>query len=728
MSELSELGKEAVWYCEHNFAIIPLYEKSKVPATSHGLNDWFDDPDSARAVWGRFPNYNIGIVCGSPSRGLLVLDFDIDEEREKDGLSTLRAWEAAHGELPETAVAITGSGGMHYIYRTDRTNIHPSANAELGVDVRCDGGYIVAPPSIHPNGRRYEWQDHPEDVPIATATGPVYDFLDHVQRNGGKDETKKENGKFKMPDKIKKGERDKTLFRYASHLRAIGRSDDEILKAVMGANFLTCEPPMDSRDVQRIVRSACKYERGDHPSDDAPDVGRPGGSGGDDQKQGGGKVPNFRTPKGVIKHNLLARVIMEQNHACTIDGSLAVWMGKRWGFGSVAVKTMCTAYADDIRDATRNEVVKYLNTSPNMRHVTSDNGFDGRTYIQFVNGTWDVLAERFVEPTPDMYIIGELTIALNMDAPYGLADEFLASIANNDTQTERVLREIIGACMCSKLIVDQSPMFIGRAHGITASNGKSTYINMLRSLLGENNVSTLDVNMYGKPFYVADLVGKLANLGDDIPSGYLTGQEASTWKRAVTGDEIRADVKYGDPFEFRPTATQIFSMNVIPRIPADDDGLYRRLAFVPFRNHFEPGKPGYDPHLKEKLARRDVLERFAVLGLMDLRELIERAKFSEISDMRVELDNVRTSNDVVRRWIEWAGMTPEKLDGRWIEDVYKEFTSYATEANEKMVAQPAFTRRVLAVWPCLESTETRERGANRRGRQFKLDGSASINL
>lgn len=278
MSELSDLGKAAVWYCEHGFAIIPIKERGKEPATKHGLNDWFDSPEDARALWERNPNLNIGIVCGAPSHGLLVLDFDIDEEREKDGYAALSAWEKANGELPETAVSITGSGGMHYLYRTDRNSIHPSANHELGVDVRCDRSYIVAPPSIHPNGNLYVWQDHPEDVPIATANGTVYDFLDHVQRNGGHDETVKENGKFKLPDKIEKGNRDEVLFKYACHLRAIGRSDEEILNSVMGVNYTRCDPPLDADEVKKKVRSACKYERGEHTSEDAPNVGKPGTS------------------------------------------------------------------------------------------------------------------------------------------------------------------------------------------------------------------------------------------------------------------------------------------------------------------------------------------------------------------------------------------------------------------------------------------------------------------
>ena len=716
-NDLSELGQAAVWYCENGFAIIPLQARGKAPVMKHGLNDWFSDPEDAQKLWTQQPNLNIGVVCGSPSHGLLVFDFDIDEEREKDGYATLSQWEKSQGELPETAVAITGSGGMHYLYRTDRTNIRPSANPELGVDVRCDGGYIVAPPSIHPNGRRYEWQDHPEDTPIATATGAVYDFLDHVQRNGGHDETRNDNGKFKLPSKIKKGYRDKTLFRYASHLRAIGRSDSEILTTVMGANFMRCDPPMDSKDVERIVRSACKYERGEN-TDDAPQVGKPGTS-----DVGGGEFPRFRKINkdgslGAIQHNLLARGIMSHDHARKIDGSIAVWTGTKWSFGINAVKMMCTYHADDIKEHTRSEVVKYIITSKDLISVTSDNAFDGGYYVQFKNGTWDAINQCMVEPNHRMFIIGTLPIELDLDAPYGLADEFLESVSDEDEDTEKVLREIIGACICNRQVIDQALMLIGRANGITAANGKSTYIKALKALLGPSNTSTLDVGMFGKPFYVADLAGKLANLGDDIPSGYLNGDEASTWKRAVTGETIKADVKYGDTFDFNPRAVQVFSMNVIPRLSADDDGLYRRLAFVPFRRHFEKGAEGTDNNMSAKLARTENLQRLAVLGLMELPDLIERGRLTEIPDMVEELENVRTDNDAVRRWISTMMITASDLDGRWTDEVYQEYKKWAIEANENQLKQSSFTKRVRGALDTLRVVKTRDRTIGKRGSKF----------
>lgn len=681
--DLSELGRAAVELVESGFAVFPLQPRSKRPATKHGVNDWTDDAESVRAWWLDHPDHNIGIACGTPSGGLLVLDFDVDEDKDKDGLSTLYAWERAHGELPETAVSITGRGGMHYLYRTDRTNIHPSVNHELSVDIRSDGSYIVAPPSVHDNGRRYEWQDSPEDTPIATANGNVYDFVDHVQRNGGQDETKKDNGKFRLPDEIKEGGRDNTLFKYASHLRAIGRSDEEIMAAVAGVNAMRCKPPMSASDVERIVRSACRYDKGEDDGGERK-VGKPGGG-----------AHGIRGPRGGLLTNQLAKEVMRVNLARIIDGAPAVWNGTRWEFGPRAINRCVLDLADDAKKQDKAEVVSYImDRAPN---VSSDSSFDGRYYVQFCNCTYDVLADSVVEPRPDMYIIATLPVPLNMDAPPNLADRFLASLSDGDQDVRKALTEVIGACMCSKRCISQSPMLIGRAGGGSgkASNGKSTYLNWLRAIIGNGNASSLDIATLGQRFQASRVVGKLANLGDDIPDGFLRGEELSTFKKLVTGDAIYTDVKNSDGFEFRPSATMVFSMNAIPRLSDTTDGVFRRLYFLPFRRRFTPGDADYDPDMAGKLARLEVLERGALIGLMALGDLIRRGALTPIPDMVEEVEEVKKDNDSVARWLYDESIDRGDVDGRPIASVYKEYSEWCKESGERNpCSQRTFTIRM----------------------------------
>lgn len=681
--ELSELGRSALWYVEHGFGVFPLRPNGKRPNCPHGLNDWTDNPEDVRKWWAKHPNDNIGIACGTPSGGLLVLDFDVDEEKEKDGLATIYEWERAHGELPETAVAITGRGGMHYLYRTDRTNIHPSVNHELSVDVRSDGSYIVAPPSVHENGRKYEWQDSPRDTAIATANGAVYDFLDHIQRNGGQDETRKENGKFRLPDVIKKGTRDTTLFRYASHLRGIGRSDEEIMAAVAGVNALRCTPPMDSKDVERIVRSACRYEQREDGSDGKV-VGRPGV-----------EVDGIRGPRGGLLTNRVAQVIMQRNHARHIDGAPAVWTGTHWEFGKRAVERVTLAIADDAKQQDRNEVFSYIQTM--APETDSQTSFDGRYYVQFSNCTYDVLSDEIVEPRPEMYVIATLPVELDMDVTRNLADEFLDSVAGGDKAVRTALCEVIGTCMCSKRAMDKAVFLVGRAGGSEgkASNGKSTFIRFVRSIVGSGNCSSLDIATMGQRFGAGGIVGKLANLGDDIPNSFLTGENMAVFKKVVTGETMNTDVKNGKPFDFTPSATMVFSMNEVPRIADSTGGTLRRLYFVPFRARFSPGTPGYDRDMSQKLMRPDVLRRGALLGLMALGDLIRRGEPTHIADMDAEVAEVKRDNDNVSRWLYDECVTLVDIDGRLTEDVYLDYRRWCEKSGERNpCAKEFFTRRI----------------------------------
>lgn len=696
--QLSELGRTAVSYAQLGWEVFPCGVREKRPhrEAKKGCNDGTTDLNSIVNFWTFEPNANIAIVCGQPSGGLLVIDLDVDEAKGKDGVKVLREWERINGELPETAEAETGSGGRHLYYYTDRTTIRPSVNPDLGVDVRCNGSYVIAPGSVHPSGRLYEWIASPWEVDVAIADGTVYDFLDYIHRNGGEDpDTKKPNGKFKLPDKIKEGRRDETLFKYASHLRAIGRSDEEIKGLVTYANMKHCDPPMSASDIKRIVKSACRYEQGSaNKPDDGRTLGAPGGS-----TSGGGSGVSIvvpRGPRGGILTNELAKMVMKLNHACKIDNAPAVWRGKRWEFGVSAINNAVLDLADDAKKQDKAEVVSYL--MDRMENRSSETAFDGKHYVQFKNCTYCVTSDEVVTPEPSMFIFATLDVNLNMDAPRNAADKFLDSISNGDENVRSALCEIIGACMCSTRVLSQAPMLIGRAGGFNgkASNGKSTYLNWLRTILGQGNVSSLDIATLGQRFQAAHVMGKLANLGDDIPDGFLRGDELSTFKKLVTGDSIYTDVKGGEGFNFRPAASMIFSMNAVPRLSDTTDGVFRRLAFIPFRKRFTPGDPDYDPDILKKLTQPEVLERGALLGLMALGDLIDRGTLTPIPDMVAEVEEVKQDNDSVLRWIFDCDITASVINGKPVAQVYKEYRDWCEEAGERSpFIRKSWTRKVI---------------------------------
>ncbi len=146
----------ALAYAAAGYPVLPLKVRDKEPACAHGKDDATLDPARIRHWWGRNPDYNIGI---RPPAGFVV----IDEDTQHGGDAELAELTFRHGDLPATWIARTGNGGRHIWLRAE-----PPFRGKLcpGVDIKHHSGYLVAPPSIHPNGNRYQWLTN---LPIAQA-------------------------------------------------------------------------------------------------------------------------------------------------------------------------------------------------------------------------------------------------------------------------------------------------------------------------------------------------------------------------------------------------------------------------------------------------------------------------------------------------------------------------------------------------------------------------------
>ena len=253
MSEYPSMYDAAIEYAKKGFAVFPLKYRDKVPLTRNGCKDATTDAAQIKAWWQKYPNANIGLATGSVSQNVFVIDLDIDEDRGIDGYHSLEDWQREHGDFPETWTAITGRGGYHLYYRGNG-KIKNRAGIIDGVDIRGNGGYVVAPPSIHKNGNRYEWEYSPDEFEIAKADNNVEYFLNHGDQ--------KQGTAFTMPNIVAAGQRNQMLFRFACMMQAKGASDQSVFAATMAENESSCSPPLTEREVKVIVSSATKYDKG----------------------------------------------------------------------------------------------------------------------------------------------------------------------------------------------------------------------------------------------------------------------------------------------------------------------------------------------------------------------------------------------------------------------------------------------------------------------------------
>ena len=717
---LGPTGDAALGYARRGWAVFPIRPGEKRPACAHGCLDATTDEAQIHDWWGLQPDAGVGIACGAASGGLLVLDLDKGHGAgEADGEEWVQEWQADNGPLPETLAARTGGGGVHLFYRYEPVpgeKLRGSANPRLGVDIRADGGYVVAAPTLHDSGRRYAWETDREP---AWADADVMALVEAVRpraerSTGAEPATAGGSGWGPRQDDeypgCAEGGRNVTLHKWLCSKRGGGADDAAIERMAFAANQRNV-PPLADWEVRRMVQSVCELPVGhsaewdaEHPQQqeaDAPRVGRPGskaageaaGCAEDATEPVDGPAPKWRKKNGAIMFNPLAKHVGERFRARVIDGAPALWTGRRWEFGKTAIMRVIRGVEGDATQQVRNEVYNAL--ALDAPRVSSDTEFDGGYYASFRNATVDMMTGEVVEPTPEMYICGTLPLDFDPGADTDLADAYLTQWAAGDPDTCGALLEVIAACICSRRAVSQAPMLIGCAGGSRgkASNGKSTYINWIRSILGVENVTSLDVDTLSQHFQAGQIVGKLANLGDDIPDGYLKDAPLSVFKKLVTGDAIYSDVKYGDGFEFRPATTLVFSMNEVPRFADTSEGVYRRLAFIPFRARFAPDAAGYDPDVAKKLTAPEVMRGAALSAVLALPDLVGRGHFMAAPDMLEKLEDVKLDNDSVARWMGDELVAATWLDGKTVPFVYKAYTDWCDENGEPY---PVTSRKLCA--------------------------------
>lgn len=150
----------ALDYARRGWRVIPILPNTKRPSLTRWTEQATTNPDTINRWWTDNPDHGVGIATG-PTSGIFVVDVD--------DLDALHELQEQHGHLPDTLTNLTGSGGMHLIYRhPPGIEIRNDAGRRLapGIDIRGDGGQIVAPPTIHPNGTPYTWDAGQPTEPV----------------------------------------------------------------------------------------------------------------------------------------------------------------------------------------------------------------------------------------------------------------------------------------------------------------------------------------------------------------------------------------------------------------------------------------------------------------------------------------------------------------------------------------------------------------------------------
>jgi hypothetical protein len=253
----ASLLDSALGYAASGWPVLPLHaikgghctcnkscrSPGKHPRTRNGLKDATVNTGKISQWWKQWPDANIGILTGSAS-GLIVLDVD----PRNGGDHTLSGLLSDYGSLPETLETETGGGGSHILFAYPDISVK-GGNGKLGpgLDVKSDGGYIVAPPSNHASGGMYQWRT---ENPIQPLSGWLLSRLNGHQA-------------IDVGQGISEGSRNDTLVSLGGKLRAQGKRKRVIEAELLDANSNHCSPPLDESEVLKIAQSVCRYKKGE---------------------------------------------------------------------------------------------------------------------------------------------------------------------------------------------------------------------------------------------------------------------------------------------------------------------------------------------------------------------------------------------------------------------------------------------------------------------------------
>jgi len=245
----------AMEYAERGWKVFPLHtaknsvcscgnDQCKSAAKHPRIKEWqhccTDKEGDIKDWWGKWHDANIGLATGHMS-GFFVLDID----PRHGGKESLQDLIRRNGLFPKTLSSHTGGGGYHLFFKEPAIKITNRSNVLPGIDVRGDGGYIVAPPSFHQSGRQYSWMKDNKDAEIEHAPVWLLDLLT--------------GAKAKNLHRIVEGGRNSFLTSEAGKLRRSGLNSEEIFCELQKINNASCMPPLEEAELRVICKSVGRY-------------------------------------------------------------------------------------------------------------------------------------------------------------------------------------------------------------------------------------------------------------------------------------------------------------------------------------------------------------------------------------------------------------------------------------------------------------------------------------
>jgi len=661
--------------------VIPVLPRSKKAVLKNWQNRATTDTGQIEKWSQEYPDYNVAAVA--TIGGIWVLDCDVPDLPTTIESETSQAF-------PQT-FSVRSNKGLHFYFKQTTASQSLKKNIQLKdlkgnvlCDVKVHNGYVVGPGSIHPSGKPYGVVN---DIEIIEAPDFLVAWIKQRHEHAEADE--QQHGA--NAEKVTEGARNTSLFKQACKLNQSGVSQSNALISLVAINQSQCDPPLEETEVEKTIESAYSYVPNSHATKVNELIQNP-------------DLPSF-TDLGNAKRLVVAEG--KDIRYCYSSNKWFVWDGKKWtedDTGEIHRRAKRTARAmlqeaaaveDDherkilVAHEQRSESEGRLNAMVSL--ARSEAGVSVRLtdfdcdpmLFNCLNGTLDLRTATLRDHCRNDLVSKIAPIEFDPNAECRTWLKFLDTIADQSTELATYLQRCVGYSLTG----DTSEHALFLLYG-TGANGKSTFLEVLRFVLGDYAQS-------------ADFQSLMVSQGQSVRNDlaklngarFVTATESEDGKRMAEnvvkqltgGDTITTRFLYQDYFEFEPQFKLWLGTNHKPVIRGQDVGIWRRIRLIPFNVRISPDQQDRDLKAKLKKEAPGIL-RWALEGLADWRaQGLKEPAIVEEATKEYQADQDLILHFLNSRCSQSAG------DESPAHGLYAAFKEWAQETNEWPMTERKFS-------------------------------------
>ena len=528
--------------------------------------------------------------------------------------------------------------GKHFLFKnTDSLNynpIHKRIALGLTVDIKCGSKCSYSILKYKGVEREILYDIEPdeeyEEVPrwLLPLSGKVPDFRELEAGDG----------------------RNQSLFTYILTLQSNDYSKDEAMNVLKLINKYVLADPLPESELETITRDEAFNK------------------------------PVFFKNK-VFQFDVFAKYLKNECNIVKINNNLYVYRDGVYVEGKEHIEAEMIKIIPNLSDRQRQETIKYLNIYIQHNLKLSD-----ANYTAFNNGVYNIVDGSFKDFTPDVVVTNKIPHNYNPEAYNELCDKTLNKMACHNEDIRALLEEMIGYTFYRRNELRKCFILTGEKR-----NGKSTFLDLVNALLGEENISALDIKELNRQFKTAELVNKLANIGDDISDDFIP--DGAIFKKLVSGNRVNVERKNANPFDFNNYAKFLFSANNIPRMKDKTGAILDRMIIVPFNAEFKDTDADYDPYIKYKLLTEEVMSYLINIGIAGLKRVLANHKFTESKLVDLELREYEENNNPVLTFFNEFGY--DDILNNSSQAVYAKYKSYCYANGLQAISNIEFGKQVI---------------------------------